>query len=154
MDYVMEKSKHGINTLYLESPGSPLSSVQIWFRVGSAFERLEDFGMSHFLEHMFFKGTKKRPGAKIAEEIEAFGGEINAFTSFDYTCYFANVPSQKTKNTVEILLDMVSAPLFFKETIPAEREVVLEEYKRSLDSPSQFAFSRLQPSYPWNRKNH
>ncbi|HLE10762.1 MAG: hypothetical protein A2504_11450 [Bdellovibrionales bacterium RIFOXYD12_FULL_39_22] len=144
MDYKIEKSKNGINTLYLDSPGSTLSSVQIWFRAGSAFESPQDFGMAHFLEHMFFKGTKKRPGAKIAEDIEAFGGEINAFTSFDYTCYYANVPAKKTKNTVEILLDMVSAPLFFEETIPAEREVVLEEYKRSLDSPHQYAFSKLQ----------
>ena len=71
-----------LNTLFVDQKGSNLASVQIWFKAGSALEDKDNHGIAHFLEHMFFKGTKLRPGAKIAHEVESFGGEINAFTSF------------------------------------------------------------------------
>ena len=74
---------------------------------------------------MFFKGSEKRPGSKIAKEIESLGGEINAFTSFDYTCYYINVPNKHLKKGVEILLDMVANPKFDKSEIAPERGVVL-----------------------------
>ncbi|WP_372656280.1 M16 family metallopeptidase, partial [Halobacteriovorax sp.] len=82
--------KNGLETLFIDFPGSTSSSVQIWFKAGSALEAKKDEGIAHFLEHMFFKGTKTRPGAAIAHEVESFGGEVNAFTSFDYTCYYIN----------------------------------------------------------------
>ncbi|MFZ4712723.1 MAG: M16 family metallopeptidase [Bacteriovoracaceae bacterium] len=138
--------KNKLNTLFINSEGSTTSSVQIWFRAGSALEKEADQGIAHFLEHMFFKGTAKRPGALIAKEVESFGGEINAFTSFDYTCYYINAPVTHLKNTIEIIMDMVSNPLFADSDFPAEREVVFEEFRRSLDNPSQFAFKELQSS--------
>ena len=114
---------NGLETLFINSPGSKAASVQIWFRAGSALEKKKDFGIAHFLEHMFFKGTQKRPGAKIAREVESYGGEINAFTSFDYTCYYINTPSTQIKKTIEILMDMVANPLFGKHrcTLPTHR---------------------------------
>ena len=76
--------------------------------------------------------------------METFGGEINAFTSFDYTCYFINCPKNKILKSTEILMDMVSSPLFSNDDIVPEREVVQEELKRAIDNPSQFSFSKIQ----------
>ena len=133
-----------INTLFVNSVGATASTVQIWFRAGSALEGHENQGIAHYLEHMFFKGTPTRPGAAIAQEVESFGGEINAFTSFDYTCYYINAPSNKTGQALEILMDMVTNPMFKGEDFPSERDVVFEEYRRALDNPSQYHFMQLQ----------
>ncbi len=139
-------TKNGLETLFVNSPGATSASVQFWFRAGSALEKKEDEGIAHFLEHMFFKGTKKRPGAKIAHEVESFGGEINAFTSFDYTCYYINTPVNSLNKTVDILMDMVANPEFLEKELIPEREVVFEEFRRALDNPNQFNFKNLQES--------
>lgn len=144
MQHEFIKLKNNLNCLFVNSPGATAGTVQIWFRAGSALETPDNEGIAHFLEHMFFKGTATRPGAKIAHDVETFGGEINAFTSFDYTCYYINTPNHKLNNSVEILLDMVSNPMFKEEDLIPERGVVFEEYRRSLDSPNQFGFSKLQ----------
>jgi zinc protease len=146
MNYELTKLKNKLNTLFIHSPGSTAATVQIWFRAGSALEEKDHQGIAHFLEHMFFKGTQTRPGAKIAHEVETFGGEINAFTSFDYTCYYINTPNKHLAESVEILLDMVANPEFKQEDLVPERGVVFEEFRRSIDSPSQFSFSKLQKS--------
>ena len=146
MQYELTKLKNNLNTLFIDSPGSTASTVQIWFRAGSALEAHDHEGIAHFLEHMFFKGTATRPGAKIAHEVETFGGEINAFTSFDYTCYYINTPNTRLSDSINILLDMVANPEFKQEDLLPERDVVFEEYRRSIDSPGQFAFSKLQNS--------
>jgi zinc protease len=148
------KLKNGLETLFINQPGAQAGTVQIWFRAGSALEKKEDEGIAHFLEHMFFKGTKKRPGAQIAHDVESYGGEINAFTSFDYTCYYINSPSIKLKNTIDILMDMVSGPVFKKEDLIPEREVVFEEYRRSQDNASQFNFQQIQKSSFTGGYNH
>lgn len=146
MQYEISTLQNKLKTLFVHSPGSTAGTVQIWFRAGSALEKKDHEGIAHFLEHMFFKGTETRPGAKIAHEVETFGGEINAFTSFDYTCYYINTPNIKLADSINILLDMVSNPLFKQEDLIPERNVVFEEYRRSIDSPSQFAFAKLQNS--------
>ena len=128
-------------------PNFKTAALGIWIKVGGRHETKEQNGIAHFLEHMFFKGTKKRPGAKIAHDVETFGGELNAFTSFDYTCYYINCPNDKVHLSADILLDMVCNPLFSKHDIPIEREVVIEEFNRSIDSPSQFSFSELQKNF-------
>ncbi len=133
-----------LNTLFIHSPGSTAGTVQIWFRAGSALEQKDNQGIAHFLEHMFFKGTPTRPGPQLARDIESYGGEVNAFTSFDYTCYYINTPSPFLDKSVDILLDMVANPLFGEEEIPAERQVVFEEYRRAMDNPSQFNFIQVQ----------
>jgi zinc protease len=146
MKYIQKKLDNGLETLFINAPGSTSGSVQIWFKAGSALEEDANQGIAHFLEHMFFKGTEKRPGPSMAHEVESFGGEINAFTSFDYTCYYINTPQTHIQKTTEILLDMVSNPQFLEQDIEPEIGVVYEEYRRSLDSPSQFSFSQLQKS--------
>ncbi len=144
MEYVETVLKNSMKVLFVNTPGSTSGSVQMWFRAGSALENQSNQGIAHFLEHMFFKGTKKRPGAKMTMEIESFGGEVNAFTSFDYTCYYINFPANKLENSVDILLDMVTDPMFKNEDIVPERGVVYEEYLRGLDNPDRFAFGELQ----------
>jgi len=146
MKHHQTKLANGLQTLFIDSPGYTSGSVQIWFRAGSALEEKEDHGIAHFLEHMFFKGTQKRPGAAIAHEVESFGGDLNAFTSFDYTCYYINTPKTYLNDSVEILLDMVSNPMFLQEDLEPERDVVFEEFRRSIDTPGQFAFNKLQKS--------
>ena len=144
MEIINHQSKHGINTLLIKDPSAKTASIQFWFRAGSALEKKNDQGIAHFLEHMFFKGTKKRPGYQIAKEVESFGGDINAFTSFDFTCYYINSPGSKTATCVDILCDMVCRPSFLEKDFPAERQVVLEEFKRSIDSPNQYNFSKYK----------
>ena len=133
-----------LNTLFIHSPGCSAGTVQMWFRAGSALENHDNQGIAHFLEHMFFKGTEKRPGPQLAHDIESYGGEVNAFTSFDYTCYYINTPSLFLDKSVDIILDMVANPLFGEEDIPSERQVVFEEYRRAQDNPSQYNFIQLQ----------
>jgi zinc protease len=134
----------GLKVLYVNEDFAPSCSVQFWFRAGSALEDKEHHGVAHFLEHMFFKGSKKYPGSKIAYEVESFGGEINAFTSFDYTCYYINAPADHLKKTLNILLDMVSNPLFLTKDLNPEKQVVLEEFNRSQDDPNQYFFQQIQ----------
>lgn len=138
------KLDNELNTLFIHSPGCSAGTVQMWFRAGSALEQNDNEGIAHFLEHMFFKGTPTRPGPQLAHDIESYGGEVNAFTSFDYTCYYINTPSLFLDKSVNILLDMVANPLFGNEDIPAERQVVFEEYRRAIDNPSQYNFIQLQ----------
>ena len=140
----VERLSNGLRVLFIHQDAAPCGSVQMWFRAGSSLEGRGDEGIAHFLEHMFFKGTPSRPGAQIAHDIESFGGEINAFTSFDYTCYYINFPATKIKESVDILLDMVSHPRFLEKDLVPERGVVLEEYRKSLDNPHHDQFHRIQ----------
>ena len=135
---------NGLNILFIDAPGSSVGSVQMWFRAGSALENPDNRGIAHFLEHMFFKGSSRRSGDDIAREVESFGGELNAFTSFDYTCYYINTPGSHLPQAVDILMDMVSHPQFKKEEILPEKDVVSEEYLSSLDNPHSYAFEQLQ----------
>lgn len=144
MKYEIERLKNDLEVIFIDLPGSTAASAQIWFRAGSTFEDNSNLGIAHFLEHMFFKGTQTRPGAMIAHEVESFGGEVNAFTSFDYTCYYINTPNSKITTTLDILLDMVANPMFLESELIPEREVVFEEYRRSIDSPNQYSFQKLQ----------
>jgi len=111
-------------------------SVGIWVATGSRYE--DDFhrGISHFLEHMLFKGTEKRPSAKqIADDMDAVGGYLNAFTDKEYTCYYARALSEHLPLAVDILTDMYAHSLFDPEETTRERKVVLEEIKRREDDP-------------------
>lgn len=138
-----------LKTLFIHLPNTKATSIQVWFRAGSALESNHNQGIAHFLEHMFFKGTNKRPNNGLAKEVDSFGGEFNAFTSFDYTCYYINAPMAHFVQSTDILIDMVSNPQFLEADLPAEREVVQEEFKRSQDNPQQYNFQLIQQhSFP------
>lgn len=135
---------NNLKTLVIPNEQTQVVTVQIWFRAGSSHENKDQWGLAHFLEHMFFKGTKKRPDGQIMKEVESFGGEVNAFTSFDYTCYYINAPYTHWQDALDILLDMVSNPIFRPQDVKSEKMVVYEEYMRANDNPGQFGFYHLQ----------
>ena len=111
-------------------------SLGVWIDVGSRDETNSVAGVSHFIEHMSFKGTRNRTAADIALYLEAVGGVLNAFTSREQTCFYAKFLDQHLPNAVEILFDLVGNPLFDKNDIEKEKKVVLEELKDIEDNPS------------------
>lgn len=110
-------------------------SFGIWIDVGSRYEDEYTNGMSHFIEHMLFKGTKNRTAKKIAEEVDNLGGNINAFTSKETTCYYVKMIDEHIESGIDILADMILNPLFLDEDISKERSVILEEINMYEDSP-------------------
>lgn len=110
-------------------------SVGIWVNAGSRYELKEENGITHFIEHMLFKGTTTRSAKQIAEAFDRIGGEVNAFTSKEHTCYFAKVLDHHGELAIEILADMFFNSTFDPEEIERERQVVLEEIYMSEDAP-------------------
>src|SRR5699024_11934229 len=104
-------------------------SSDLWILTGSRNETLHNNGISHFLEHMFFKGTSTRTAQDIAEEFDSNGGQINAFTSKEYTCFYAKVLDTHKDYALEILTDMFFHSSFDEEEMEREKKVVLEEIK-------------------------
>ena len=127
--------------------------LQIWAGVGSADERPGEEGLAHFHEHMLFKGTKRRGVGEVAGDIEGLGGHINAYTSFDSTVYHATLPSSAWREGLEVLTDAVRNSIFDVEEIAREREVVLEEIRRSDDTPGhvlgELAFGACYRGHPY-----
>ncbi len=127
----------GLTVLLCESQIAPVAEIQLWAKVGSADERASESGLAHFHEHMLFKGTARRAVGDIAGDVEGAGGRINAFTSFDATCYHATLPREQLGAGVDVLTDALLHSRFAPEEIEREIEVVLEEIRRSEDSPTQ-----------------
>lgn len=147
--------KNGIPVFLVENHASPVVSIQIWVRRGSAHETPPLAGISHFIEHALFKGTKKRKVGEIALEIEARGGEINAYTSFEETVYHATLASRYFNEGLDAVSDAVCNPLFDAQEMLREKEVILEEIKRSQDSPGRILsanlWSQCFPNTPYGR---
>ncbi|UCZ51676.1 insulinase family protein [Bacillus shivajii] len=118
-------------------------SVGIWIGTGSRFESKEENGVSHFLEHMFFKGTKTRTAQEIAESFDSIGGHVNAFTSKEYTCYYAKVLDEHAKHAVDVLSDMYFNSTFETKELSKEKGVVLEEIKMCEDTPDDIIHDLL-----------
>ncbi len=145
------KLKNNLSVLLIESHKSPVISAQMWVRTGSADEKKGQEGLSHFIEHLVFKGTKKFDVGEIASRVETSGGELNAFTSFDQTVFYVTISKEFSNVALEVISEMMGHPSFVKEEIDNEREVVLEEIKRSNDSLGRQA-SRLL--FETNFKEH
>jgi zinc protease len=131
----VEKLSSGLTVLLREVHVAPVAEVQIWAGVGSADEHDGEAGLAHFHEHMLFKGTETRPVGEIARAVEGAGGRINAFTSFDFTCYHATLPSEAVAIGIDVLADAVQHSIFDPGEVAREIEVVLEEIRRSEDDP-------------------
>lgn len=112
-------------------------SLGIWVRCGSRDEDLKEHGASHFLEHLLFKGTKKRTAKEIAESLESVGGHLNAFTAKEYTCFYAKVLDEHFDLALDVLSDMFFNSLFAEEDVEKEKRVVLEEISMYEDSPDE-----------------
>ena len=147
------KLKNGLSVLLLENHKSPVVSVQMWVKTGSADERRGEEGISHFIEHLVFKGTEKYGVGEIASTVEAAGGELNAYTSFDQTVFYVNISREFSEVALDVIGEMMGFPKFDDDEINNEREVVIEEIKRSNDSPSRQAsrllFSTEFKSHPY-----
>ncbi len=139
--------KNGLNVLLLESHKSPVVSVQMWVKTGSIDEKKGEEGISHFIEHLVFKGTKRFKVGEIASVVEGSGGELNAYTSFDQTVFYVTISKQFSDVALDVISEMMGFPTFDPQEIDNEREVVLEEIKRGNDSPqrraSQLLFSTV-----------
>jgi predicted Zn-dependent peptidase len=130
-------------------PGLKSASIGIWVGAGGRHETAQQNGIAHFLEHMAFKGTKRRSALQIAEEIEDVGGYINAYTSRDMTAYYARCLSADVPRALDIIADIVLNPVFRKADIETERHVILQEIGMALDTPDDIIFDWLhEVSYP------
>lgn len=118
-------------------------TVGIWVKTGSRDEKEEQAGITHFLEHMLFKGTDKRTAYDIALSMEAVGGYLNAFTSTEYTCYYARCLDTQMGRALDVLTDMLGHSTFPEEEMEKEKKVVIEEMKMYRDSPDDYIFEEF-----------
>jgi predicted Zn-dependent peptidase len=119
-------------------------TLGFWFNVGARDESLRNNGISHFIEHMLFKGTKKRSARMIAEEIESYGGYLNAFTSKEHTCYYSKGLSENLGRTFGVLSDLIQNPLFKEMHIKKEAGVVIDELKDIDDNPEELLYDKFE----------
>jgi predicted Zn-dependent peptidase len=119
-------------------------SIGFWFNVGARDENIRNNGISHFIEHMLFKGTKRRTAKMIAEQIESSGGYINAFTSKEHTCYYSKGLSDNIGKTFSVISDMIQNPLFRANHIKKEAGVVIDELKDLDDNPEELIYDKFE----------
>jgi predicted Zn-dependent peptidase len=129
---------NGVRVLSEPMPQMVSTTIGIWVENGSRYEQENQNGVSHFIEHLLFKGTKKRTAAQIAEEFDAVGGVLNAFTGKEYTCYYAKVLGEDLKMATELLSDLFLESIFDPAEIDRERQVVLQEISQAEDTPDDF----------------
>ena len=118
-------------------------SVGLWLGAGSQFEIPPEAGVSHFLEHMVFKGTEKRSARRIAEEMDAVGGQLNAYTAKECTCFYAKVVDEHLPLAMDVICDLVTAPTFDAGELEKEKGVVIEEIAMSEDTPEDLVHEML-----------
>lgn len=136
MDYFLQKLNNNIRLVTIPMPSLESVTVTVWFKTGSRNENKKNNGVSHFLEHMFFKGTTNRPSAKqIAEEIDQIGGVQNAGTSKEYTEYYIKCRADKIEVAFDLLSDMTINSLLDKDEIEREKGTIIEEIRMYEDTP-------------------
>ncbi len=135
--------ENGLDVLVNEDHARKVAALQLWVKVGSADEQPAERGISHLIEHMAFKGTERRGVGEIAAEVEALGGDINAYTSWDETVFHITVPSNATDQGLDILLDAVLRPVIDEKELAKEKQVVLEEILEGTERPSTKSFKLL-----------
>lgn len=138
--YIFKTLSNGIRVVAEEIPYLKSVSIGVWVGNGSRNEKKEENGISHFIEHMLFKGTKKRSAAQIADEIDAVGGQINAFTAREYTCFYTKTLDAHAEIAMDILSDMIFNPKLSEEDIILERGVINEEINMYEDSPEDLVY--------------
>ncbi|MGD0231780.1 MAG: pitrilysin family protein [Syntrophorhabdales bacterium] len=138
---------NGIRVVTESLPYFPTVSFGVWWKTGSRHENEENSGISHFIEHMLFKGTERRTAHDIAREIDAVGGVLNAFTGKEYTCLYARVLRQDMDLALDVLADMYKHSTFNEEDIEREKHVVIQEIKMIEDSPEEWIFDLFTADY-------
>jgi predicted Zn-dependent peptidase len=140
----LDKLANGVRVVSENMPGLQSASIGVWVTAGGRHERLEQNGIAHFLEHMAFKGTKRRSALQIAETIEDVGGYINAYTSREVTAYYARVLGDDVPLALDVIADIVLNPVFDPREIEVERGVILQEIGQAADTPDDIIFDWLQ----------
>lgn len=131
------KLPNGLTIITSENHESPVVAIQVWVRAGSAYEEPHEYGITHLIEHMIFKGTPSRPVGQMARQIEALGGQVNAYTTLDHTNYYVVTASQNAGQALDILADAVVNASFDAGELSREKEVVVEEIRMNQDNPGR-----------------
>ena len=151
-EYHMRTLPNGVGLVFKPVPQAHSVAVGVWVRAGGRYESPEHSGVSHFLEHLLFKGTRRRSCEALKQQIEGVGGSLNGFTAEEFTCYIAKVPARHARRAIGALADMVRHPTLTALDTEKEREVILEEIRMYDDSPGQYVhdlFSQLLwPDHP------
>jgi predicted Zn-dependent peptidase len=137
MDIQKKVMKNGLVVASEVMPHLRSVSLGVWVKCGSRFESSDETGISHFIEHLLFKGTKTRSAARIAESIDSVGGQLNAFTEKEYVGYYAKVLDEQLNFAFDLVSDIVLNPIFPAEEIERERNVIFEEINMVEDSPQE-----------------
>ncbi len=138
--YIQKVLSNGIRVVAEKIPYVQSVSLGVWVANGSRCEKKSENGISHFIEHMLFKGTEKRTAEQIALEMDSVGGQLNAFTTRECTCFYAKTLGDYVENAVDILSDMIFCPELSQKNMELERSVVLEEISMYEDSPEDVVY--------------
>ena len=136
-DFNKTSLDNGIRIVTKRMPHARSVTMGVWVNVGARDERPEESGLSHFIEHMVFKGTEKRTAIQIAKEFDAVGGQCNAFTSKENTCYHAKVVDTRLGTMVDLMSDIFLNSVFHAKEVERERQVILQEIKMLEDTPDE-----------------
>jgi predicted Zn-dependent peptidase len=137
--YAKDTLENGLRVLHADLPHAQSVTVMVMLAAGSRYETAETNGIAHFAEHMFFKGTERRPGARqIAGEIDAIGAEFNAFTGKEYTGFYVKCAAEHRDVALDVLVDMLRHSRFAEDEIEREKGVIVEEINMYLDTPRDF----------------
>ena len=149
MTYKISTLPNGLRVATEQLAGMESVSVAVSVGVGARFENKKELGISHFLEHMAFKGTKRRSAKDIAEEMDMVGGNMNAYTSLETTVYYAKVLKENTPLAVDILADILQNSVFDAEELAKEKDVILQEIAMHYDTPDDLVFDHFSATaYP------
>lgn len=141
--------QNGLTVVSENIPAYRSVAVGIWVKTGSRFESFSQKGLVHFIEHMLFKGTTSRTALDIAQSLERYGGQLNAFTAKEETCFYIHTIDSQLEQGLEILADMICNPLFKNDDIELEKQVVFEEIGSVHDTPEEYIFDLFQEKiYP------
>lgn len=138
---------NGLRVVAEKIPHFRSVSVGLWIGAGSMYETEEENGLSHFIEHMLFKGTQRRSAKQIAQEMDAIGGQMNAFTAKECTCYYAKVIDEHFEKALDILSDLVLGATFDANEFEKERGVILEEIAMVEDTPEDMVYEMLAEAF-------
>lgn len=134
---------NGIRVIHEQNPFSNIAHLGVFINVGTRDEEKNEYGLAHFLEHVIFKGTKKRKSRHVLSRLDAVGGEINAYTTKEDTCLYASFTDNYLKRASELLADITFNSIFPKEELKKEKEVVIDEINSYKDAPSELIFDEF-----------
>ena len=153
--YQVTRLENGLTVATAEMPHMASVSLGIWVAVGGRCEPEAVSGISHFIEHLLFKGTRRRSAREISQAVEGIGGYLNAFTSEEHTCFYARARHDRFDELLDVLADMFLHSTFDPAEIAKEREVIKEELAMYLDQPQQYVQELLNatlwPGQPLGR---